>query len=497
MDYLLSIDQGTTGTRTYVFDLKGRVLGSAYREHAQYFPQLGWVEHDAAEIWQAVQATGRAALKAAGLRPGGLAGKAVIGITNQRETCVLWDRRSSRPLHRAIVWQCRRTAAHCERLKQAGSERPIRAKTGLLLDAYFSATKAAWLLDHTPGARQLAAKGQAALGTIDSWLLWQLSGGAVHSTDPTNASRTLLYNIRTQAWDAGLLRSFRVPASLLGRVLPSAGLFGRTRRGAFCGADVAITGMAGDQQAALFGQGCFKPGSMKNTYGTGCFLLLNLGKKFRLSKHRLLTTLACDEEGKPAYALEGAVFIGGAAMQWVRDGLGLVKSAGESAKVAASLKDNGGVYLVPAFVGLGAPHWDMAARGLLTGITRGTGRAQVVRAALESMAFQSGELIKAMQADAGLKIRRLRVDGGASRNDWLLRFQADLSNLVVERPAVVETTALGAAMLAGVGAGWLKGAKALKAFSRAGATFKPSMQSKARRALWAGWDQAIRQARTL
>jgi glycerol kinase len=494
-EILLAIDQGTTGTRSYAFDARGRVLGSAYQEFTQYFPQPGWVEHDALEIWASVQSTGAKALKSAGIRPAQAPSRvAGLGITNQRETTVLWDRRNSKPLHRAIVWQCRRTAARCEQLKRQGREKAIRAKTGLLLDAYFSGTKAEWLLKHVPGAAGKAKAGHLALGTIDSWLLWNLSGGQAHATDFSNASRTLLYDIRKKNWDPDLLKLFGIPASVLPKVQASASRFGVTGAKAFCGAGIPITGIAGDQQAALFGQGCVEPGQMKNTYGTGCFLLLNVGKRFKLSKNKLLTTLACDAAGQPVYALEGAVFVGGAAVQWVRDGLGLIKSAAESEKICRSLKDNGGVHLVPAFVGLGAPHWDSAARGIINGLTRGASAAHVVRAAVESMAFQSGELVQAMEKDAGMKVRALRVDGGACKNDWLMQFQADLLDASVERPRMTETTALGAALLAGIGAGLIDGrqGQSLRPLDR---RFSPKL-GKAPRALhWSQWQKAVRMAR--
>lgn len=495
-ELLLSIDQGTTGTRTYVFDRRGRVLGSAYQEFTQYFPHPGWVEHDASEIWRSVQATGARALKAAGIARAQSAKRiAGLGITDQRETVLLWDRATSRPVHRAIVWQCRRTSPRCDQLKAQGREAGIRAKTGLVIDAYFSATKAEWLLKHVPGAAARARAGKLALGTIDTWLLWNLSGGRAHATDFSNASRTLLFDIKQKRWDPALLGLFGVPGGLLPKVQASASHFGVTDAKAFCGAGIPITGMVGDQQAALFGQGCTRPGEMKNTYGTGCFLLMNLGSKFKLSKNQLLTTLACDGAGQPAYALEGAVFIGGAAVQWVRDGLGLIKKASETEAICRSLKDNGGVHLVPAFVGLGAPHWNSQARGILTGLTRGSGARHVVRAAVESMAFQSADLAEAMEKDAGLTLKRLRVDGGACKNDWLMQFQADVLGATVERPAMVETTALGAAMLAALGCGLLKPKdlrKALKVQRR----FGPKQSAARRMALRAGWSHAVRQALT-
>jgi glycerol kinase len=494
---LVALDQGTTGSRAYLLDAKGKVRGSAYREFKQHYPRPGWVEHDAQEIWASVQETGRKALRAAGLSAATAARHvAGLGITNQRETVVLWRRRDGRPVHKAVVWQCRRTAPRCDQLKARGLEPMIRLRTGLVLDAYFSGTKAEWLLQQVPGAAKAAAGGQLALGTIDSWLLWNLTGGAVHATDYTNASRTLLYDIRKKDWDPELLKLFKVPLAALPEVQASASRFGTTTAAAFCGAGIPITGMVGDQQAALFGQGCVEPGSMKNTYGTGCFLLMNLGKRFKLSKHRLLTTLACGADGGPVYALEGAVFIGGAAVQWVRDGLGLIKDAAETEKICRSLPDNGGVHLVPAFVGLGAPYWDSRARGVITGLTRGTTAAHLVRAAVESMALQSAELVEAMQKDAGLKVRRLRVDGGASKNNWLLQCQADLSGVVVERPQQVETTAMGAALLAGLGCGLLKigDGQALRKVQR---RFKPTGSKSNRAARWDGWKKAVRQARVI
>jgi glycerol kinase len=492
---LMALDQGTTGSRAYVLDAKGKVLGSAYQEFKQHYPRPGWVEHDAQEIWESVQATGAKALRSAGLTaktaPRHLAG---LGITNQRETVVLWRRKDSRPVHRAIVWQCRRSAGRCDQLRSQGLEPMVRRRTGLVLDAYFSGTKAEWLLKHVPGAAKAAAKGELALGTIDSWLLWRLTGGAVHATDYSNASRTLLYDIRKRQWDPGLLSLFKVSKFLLPKVQASASHFGVTAASAFCGAGVPITGMVGDQQSALFGQGCVEPGSMKNTYGTGCFLLMNLGKRFRLSKHRLLTTLACGPDGGPVYAMEGAVFIGGAAVQWVRDGLGLIKNAAESEAICRSLPDNGGVHLVPAFVGLGAPYWDSQARGVITGLTRGTSSAHVVRAAVESMGFQSAELVEAMQKDAGLALKRLRVDGGASKNSWLMQFQADLLGVVVERPRQVETTAMGAALLAGIGCGLLKPGQA-KRLGRIQIRFRPKPGAPGPEASLQAWKKAVRQAR--
>jgi glycerol kinase len=489
-ELILAIDQGTTSSRCLVLDRRWRVLGAAQQEFTQHFPQPGWVEHDAREIWATVQATGAKALKAAGIPKARAAQRlAGIGITDQRETTVLWDRASSQPLHRAIVWQCRRTAPRCAELKRQGREAGIRAKTGLVLDAYFSATKLEWLLKHVPGAAARARAGKLAFGTIDTWLLWNLTGGASHATDHSNASRTLLYDIRAKRWDPALLRLFGVHPSLLPKVQASASRFGVTDAKAFCGPGIPIAGIAGDQQAALFGQGCVQPGSMKNTYGTGCFLLQNLGTRFKLSRHGLLTTLACGPDGGPVYAFEGAVFIGGAAVQWVRDQLGLIKTASEAEAACRRLTDSGGVHLVPAFVGLGAPYWDSRARGVLTGLTRGSGRDHVVRAAVASMAHQSEDLLRAMARESGLQPRSLRVDGGATRNAWLMQFQADLSGLRVERPANVETTALGAARLAAAGAG-LRAGGTRERMTR----FHPQASAKQRRGWQSAWHHAVEQA---
>ena len=487
---ILAIDQGTTGSRTYLFDQTGKVVGSAYQEFTQHFPKPGWVEHDALEIWDSVETTGKKALKSAGVKPKDIA---AIGITNQRETTVVWDRKSGKPIHRAIVWQCRRTASRCEELKKRGLEKVFRSKTGLVLDAYFSGTKVEWLLKNVPGALQKAKQGRLAFGTIDTWLLWNLTGGKSHATDYSNASRTLLFNIFTKKWDKDLLKILNVPQSLLPQAQPSASHFGESSRKSYLGAGVPITGIAGDQQAALFGQGCHDPGTLKNTYGTGCFLLLNVGKKRLISKNKLLTTLACDAKGLPVYALEGSVFIGGAAIQWIRDGLQLIKTSPESEKVAASVKDTGGVYLVPAFVGLGAPYWDSKARGALLGITRGTNRAHVVRATLESLAFQSRDLVEAMLKDSHVRLRELRVDGGACKNNLLMQFQADLLNIKINRPQVVETTALGAAFLAGLQTGFWKNASQIQRLRKVDRIFAPKMREEERKKLWTGWKWAVGQ----
>lgn len=485
---ILAIDQGTTGTRTYLFDKSGKVVGSAYQEFTQYFPKPGWVEHDADEIWRTVEATGKKALKLAKAKPSDIA---AIGITNQRETVVLWDRKTGKPIHKAIVWQCRRTAHRCDELKRNGLEKTFAAKTGLVIDAYFSGTKIEWLLQNVPGVAKRAARGELAFGTIDTWLLWKLTGGKVHATDHSNASRTLVYNIQTKQWDPQLLKTLHIPASLLPKTQASSSLFGRTATSSYLGAGIPITGIAGDQQAALFGQGCHQPGTLKNTYGTGCFLLLNAGQKRVVSKNKLLTTLACDGKGQPVYALEGSVFIGGAAIQWVRDGLQLIKTSAESEKAAARVKDTGGVYLVPAFVGLGAPYWDGHARGALIGLTRGTNRDHVVRATLESLAYQTRDLVDAMLKDSRLKLKELRVDGGACKNNLLMQFQADILNARINRPRMVETTALGAAFLAGLQTGFWKNSAQIQKIRRVDRVFKPRMALKTRQKLWSGWQEAV------
>jgi glycerol kinase len=485
---VLSIDQGTTGTTCLVVAHDGRVLGQAYSEFTQFFPEPGWVEHDAMEIWEVTRGVAYKALdEASG------AEVQAIGITNQRETVVLWDRQTLEPVHRAIVWQDRRTAKLCRTLKDAGHEAEVRERTGLVLDPYFSGTKVAWLLEQRPEIRTRAEAGELAMGTIDSWLIARLTSGSSHVTDPTNASRTLLCNLRRMEWDPWALDLFGVPEELLPEIVPSAGDFG-TARGDHLGIEVPIAGVAGDQQAALFGQGCWSAGLAKNTYGTGAFLLLNTGSEPVPSRHGLLTTAACDETGGLAYALEGSVFIAGAAIQWLRDGLGLLDSAGESERMARALADNGGVYFVPAFVGLGAPHWEPEARGTIVGLTRGTGREHLVRAALEAMAFGTADVLAAMEADSGVETTELRVDGGAALNDWLMGFQADLIDAPVRRPAIVETTALGAAGLAGIKTGvWASGADFISAQGDS-TRFEPSASPVERERLAGEWKRAVRAA---
>ncbi len=491
MTFVLALDQGTTSSRALVFDRRGRAVATAQQEFAQHFPQPGWVEHDPRDLWESTRRTALAALAEANLTKDQIA---AIGLTNQRETTLLWDRRTGRPLHRAIVWQDRRTAPLCAKLRRDGLEPLFRKKTGLLLDPYFSGTKLAWLLDNIPGARRRANRGELAFGTVDTWLLWQLTGGRVHATDASNASRTLLLNLRTGDWDAALLKILRIPCEVLPEVRDSSGVFGEvTAVPALRG--VPIAGIAGDQQAALFGQACWPAGMAKNTYGTGCFLLMHTGGRAVASKNKLLTTIAWRIEGRLEYALEGSVFIGGAVVQWLRDGLKLIAKSSDVEKLAATERDNGGVYLVPAFAGLGAPHWDAGARGLITGLTRGSTAGHVARAALESIAFQSADLLHAMEADAGRKLRELRVDGGATVNDALMQFQADLLRVAVVRPRTTETTALGAAYLAGLAVGYWKSRAEIAGLWRMDHTFRPKAKPAAMKTLQAGWHQAVARAK--
>lgn len=488
--YVLALDQGTTSSRAILFDREGRLCAIAQREFRQHFPAPGWVEHDAQEIWETQQAVLEAALRQADVAPNDVA---AIGITNQRETTVLWDRTTGTPLARAIVWQDRRTAPDCDRLRAEGHAERIQQKTGLVLDAYFSGTKLAWLLDHVPGARARAEAGELAFGTIDSWLIWNLTGGRVHATDPSNASRTLLFDIHQNAWDDELLALFRIPRAVLPEVRPSSGDFGRACIG---DADVPITGVAGDQQAALFGQACHRPGMAKNTYGTGCFLLLNTGATPVASTNRLLTTTAWQRAGgSPTYALEGSVFIGGAVVQWLRDGLRVVKTAAEVEALASEVPDAGGLYLVPAFTGLGAPHWDAYARGALLGLTRGSTIAHIARAALESIAFQSAEVLLAMERDAGTRLTELRVDGGATANNLLMQIQADLLGVPVIRPKVLETTALGAAYLAGLAVGFWKDERDIAANWAVDRVFEPTLARERADERLAGWARAVERSK--
>jgi glycerol kinase len=492
MACVVAIDQGTTGSTVLVLDRRGRVIGRAYAEFTQHYPRPGWVEHDPEEIWRTTLGVLRQACRRARVRARDVA---AVGITNQRETTVLWDRRSGRPVHRAIVWQDRRTAPRCADLRAAGHEPLVRRKTGLILDPYFSGTKLHWLLEHVPRAAERAERGELAFGTIDSWIIWRMTGGRVHATDPTNASRTLLYDIHAGSWDAELCALLGVPRAVLPAVLPSSGEFGRTEP-AVLGAPVPIAGVAGDQQAALFGQGCVEPGMAKNTYGTGCFLLFHTGDKPVASEHGLLTTVACDARGGRAYALEGSVFIAGAAIQWLRDGLGLVRHAADSERLARAVDSTLGVYVVPAFVGLGAPYWDPDARGAIVGLTRGVTRDHLVRAALEALAYQTRDVVDAMAADVGAAPRVLRVDGGAAANGFLMQFQADVLGVPVERPRLVETTAAGAAFLAGLGVGFWGSQAELARARRLDRRFTPRMRAATREALYAGWRAAVARVRS-
>jgi glycerol kinase len=489
-EFVVALDQGTTSSRTLVFDRAGSVVASAQREFTQHFPRSGWVEHDPVEIWSSQSATLEEALAQASLGPRDVA---AIGITNQRETTVLWERSTGRPLHNAIVWQDRRTADACQRLKADGLEDEVTRRTGLLLDPYFSGTKLAWLLDNVPGARARAERGELAFGTVDTWLAWQLSAGRHHVTDPSNASRTLLLDLATGDWDPFMLDLLRIPRAVLPAIVPSS-MSASPPLARLAGVDVPVSGIAGDQQAALFGQACFEPGMAKNTYGTGCFLLMNTGAAPLASSNRLLSTIAW-QAGTRQYALEGAVFAGGAVVQWLRDGLGIIRHSGEVEALAASVPDSGGVYLVPAFTGLGSPHWDAYARGTMVGLSRGTSRAHIARAALDAIAFQSAEVLLAMQRDAAQPLRELRVDGGAAANDLLMQFQADLLGVPVVRPVVTETTALGAACLAGLGVGFWRSTAELAARWRAARRFEPRLSRDAAGALLARWSQAVERSR--
>ncbi len=484
--YLLAIDQGTTSSRAIVFDDAGVSLATAQQEFKQYFPEDGWVEHDASEIWESTLSVCRQAIEKSGLAADDIKG---IGITNQRETTVLWDRKTGEPVHRAIVWQDRRTASLCTKLKSDGHEDFVVERTGLLIDPYFSATKIGWILDNVDGLRARAEAGDLAFGTVDSWLLWNLTGGRSHRTDATNASRTALFNIHTQEWDEELLSLFRVPRSLLPEVLDSAADFGTTE--AEClGAAVPVAGMAGDQHAALIGQACFEPGMAKSTYGTGCFLVVNTGDKAIRSENRLLTTMAYRLNGKPCYAIEGSIFVAGAAMQWLRDGLKLISHASESSRYASEVGVDNPVYLVPAFTGLGAPHWDPHARGAIMGLTRDTGIAEIVTAGLQSVCYQTKDLVRAIQND-GASLQALRVDGGMAVNDWVMQFLSDILNVPVDRPKVTETTALGAAFLAGLQTGVYENLDQISKLWEREHRFEPAMKPVLRESLYAGWLDAI------
>ena len=489
MKFILALDQGTTSSRAILFNRKGRIVAVAQKEFRQYFPQPGWVEHDAEEIWKTQLLVAKQAIKKAGIGPRDVAG---IGITNQRETVVVWDRESGRPICRAIVWQDRRTAPHCDKLHKKGLAKKIQKKTGLVVDAYFSATKVSWILKNVEGARAAAKAGRLAFGTIDSWLIWNLTGGKVHVTDVSNASRTMLYNVRQGTWDRDLLKLFGVAKSMLPEVRESSEIYGEA---SVFRPRIPIAGIAGDQQAALFGQVCTSPGIAKNTYGTGCFMLMNTGAKPVPSKNRLLTTVAWKVDGKTEFALEGSVFIGGAVVQWLRDGLNLIKHSPEVETLAKTVEDNGGVYMVPAFAGLGAPYWDAYARGTLVGLTRGSTRGHIARAALESIAYQSKDLLRAMEADTGSRLKELRVDGGASLNNLLMQFQADLLGVPVVRPKVAETTALGAAYLAGLAVGYWKNQAEIGKQWAVDKRFDPVMSGRERKRLYHQWKRALERSR--
>jgi glycerol kinase len=491
MPYILALDQGTTSSRAIVFDRDGAIRAIAQKEFRQMFPSPGWVEHDPQEIWASQIGVAVEALGRAHVRPKDVA---AIGITNQRETTIVWDRETGQPIHHAIVWQDRRTADFCEQLKAEGAGEAIQVRTGLLIDAYFSASKIRWLLDHVPGARARAEAGKLAFGTVDTWLVWKLTGGACHVTDVSNASRTMLFNIHTLQWDDELLRLFNIPASLLPSVRSSSEVYGQVSTSLGI-EQVPVAGIAGDQQAALFGQMCRTPGMSKNTYGTGCFLLQNIGSTPIRSRQQLVTTVAWQVGGRTEYALEGSVFIGGAVVQWIRDGLGFVRTAADIEPLAASVADNGGVYLVPAFAGLGAPHWDPYARGTIVGITRGTTAGHIARAALESIAYQVTDLLDAMAADAGIPLTELRVDGGAATNNTLMQFQADLLGVPVVRPVVTETTALGAAYLAGLAVGFWPSIDAVSGQWKVDQRFEPAMPRSTTGALRERWTEALQRSK--
>ena len=488
--YVMALDAGTTSNRAIIFDVDSKIVGVAQKEFTQHFPQPGWVEHDAEEIWSSMHEVMREALEQSGLVASDIA---AIGITNQRETAVIWDRATGRPIYNAIVWQSRQTADICEDLKRQGLVDEFQEKTGLVIDAYFSGTKVKWILDHVEGARARAEKGELAFGTIDTWLLWKLTGGKEHKTDYSNASRTLMFNIKTLEWDEALLKHLTVPKSLLPEVRPSSEVYGHTVPSVI-GASVPVAGMAGDQQSALFGQNCFSPGEAKNTYGTGCFLLMNTGTDICMSKNGLVTTIAWGLDGKVEYALEGSIFVGGSAIQWLRDGLRLVDSAPDSEWVAKKVPDAGGVYMVPAFVGLGAPYWDMNARGMIIGLTRGTTKAHIVRATLDSLAYQTRDVLGAMEADSGNRLAALKVDGGAVANNLLMQFQADLLGVPVDRPQITETTALGAAYLAGLATGVWASKEELKKSWQLDTRFTPALDKKDADKLYKGWRKAVKHA---
>ncbi len=490
--YILALDQGTTSSRAIVFDEQGNMVSVAQKEFSQIYPKPGWVEHDPMEIWATQIGTARECIERAGISPTQIAG---IGITNQRETTIVWDKKTGKPVYNAIVWQCRRTSDICDSLKEKGLEKAIFEKTGLVVDAYFSGTKIKWILDNVPGVREKAEKGEVLFGTVDTWLIWNLTEGKSYVTDYSNASRTMIYNINSLKWDEDLLKELNIPKAMLPQVMPSSYIYGYTSKEVF-GAEVPVCGDAGDQQAALFGQTCFEPGTAKNTYGTGCFLLMNTGEKPVHSKNGLLTTIAWGLDRRVTYALEGSIFIAGAVIQWLRDEMKLIRSAEETEEIALKVPDTNGVYLVPAFVGLGAPYWDMYARGIITGITRGTKKEHIVRASLESIAYQTREVVEAMQNDSNILLKSLKVDGGASKNNFLMQFQSDILGVPVVRPKVTETTALGAAFLAGLAVGYWKDFEDVKKNWQVGTEFEPKMEEGKRQELFNGWKSAVQRALT-
>ncbi len=487
-NYIMALDQGTTSSRCILFDKSGNICSMAQKEFTQIYPRPGWVEHNPMEIWSSQLAVATEAMAMLGADAEQIS---AIGITNQRETTILWDKNTGEPVYNAIVWQCRRTADMIDALKEDGFDQVIREKTGLIPDAYFSASKIAWILNNVPGARERAEKGELLFGTVDTWLIWNLTRGAVHVTDYTNASRTMLYDIHKLCWDQEIMDRFRIPASILPEVCPSSQIYGHTHPGVL-GGEILIAGAAGDQQAALFGQCCFEQGEAKNTYGTGCFLLMNTGKEAITSKSGLLTTIAASTSEKPEYALEGSVFVAGAGIQWLRDSMRMIKTAPQTQEYAEAVEDTTGVYVVPAFAGMGAPYWNQYARGTVVGITRGCTKEHFIRATLESIAYQTADVLRAMEQDSGLHLKSLKVDGGASANDFLMRFQADIVRTPVHRPKCIETTALGAAYLAGLAAGYWKDKDEIRENWQIGAVFEPEMEEEKREMLLKGWKKAVR-----
>ncbi len=488
--YILALDQGTTSSRAILFDQGGTIAGTAQKEFTQIYPKAGWVEHDPMEIWGTQSGVAREVLDRAGVKAEEIA---AIGITNQRETTVVWDKNTGKPIYNAIVWQCRRTAPICDSLKAKGLEAAVRRKTGLVVDAYFSGTKVKWILDHVEGAREKAEAGQLLFGNIDTWLIWNLTGGTVHVTDYSNAARTMLFNINTLEWDKEILEELGIPASMLPEAKPSSCVYGNTSKEWF-GMEIPIAGAAGDQQAALFGQACYVPGMAKNTYGTGCFMLMNTGEKPVESQKGLLTTIAWGLEGKVEYALEGSIFVAGAAVQWLRDELKIIDNAAASEELASAVPDSNGVYVVPGFVGMGAPYWDMYARGAVLGLTRGANRNHLVRATLESIAYQTRDVLEAMQEDSGIRLKSLKVDGGAVVNNFLMQFQSDILGVPVDRPVVTETTALGAAYLAGLAVGFWPDKDEIARKWRVDKTFAPAMDQSQKESKYAGWKKAVGRA---